>query len=51
MIYISIMFVLFITILQNLQKSIKLCHDRFVKFKTNSYYTKSNEIHLALGVM
>ena len=48
---ISIMIVLFITILQNLENSIKVCHDRFMKFKTNLYDTKSDEIHLGLGVM
>ena len=41
--------VLFITILQNQQSRIMLCHDRFMTFKTNRYYSQSNEIHLGLG--
>ena len=27
-----------------------LCHNRFMKFKTNRYHSKSDEIHLELGV-
>ena len=43
-----ITFVILITILQTLTNSIMLCHDRFVKFKTNIYYNKSDEIHSGL---
>ena len=47
---IPITIVLFITILQNQQKGVILFHDRLMKFKTNIYYSKSDEIDLGLGV-
>ena len=48
---IAITIVLFINILQKKKKKcILLCHDIFMKFKTNRYYSKSDEIHLWLGV-
>ena len=28
-----------------------LCHNRFMKFKTNRYHSKNDGIHLELGVM
>ena len=51
--YIAITIVLLITILQNYQICIMLCHDRFMKFKPNRYHSKnskSDEIHLGLEV-
>ena len=41
---IAITIILFITILQN-KKGIMLWHARFMKFKRNRYYNKSDEIH------
>ena len=46
---IVISIVLFITILQKKQK-VPCCHDRFMKFKMNRYHSKSDEIHVGLGV-
>ena len=31
-------------------KGIMHCHDRLMKFKTNRYYSKNDEIHLGLGI-
>ena len=39
-----------ITIVLFIWYRIMLCHNRFVKSKTNKYYSKSDEIHLGLGV-
>ena len=47
---IAIRIVLFITILQN-KNRYHVCHDRFMKFKMNRYHSKSDEIHVGLGVM
>ena len=44
---IAISIVLSITMLQKKQK---VCHDRFMKFKMNRYHSKSDEIHVGLGV-
>ena len=46
---IAIIIVSFITILQK-NKSYHVCHDRFMKFKMNRYHSKSDEIHVGLGV-
>ena len=47
---IPITIVLFIAILRNQQKSGMLCHETLIKFKTNRQYSKSDGIHLGLGV-
>ena len=44
---IAISIVLSITMLQKKQE---VCHDRFIKFKMNRYHSKSDEIHVGLGV-
>ena len=49
-IYLPPLFLFFITILQNSAGSNLLCHDRFMKFRTNKYYSRSDKIHLGLGV-
>ena len=46
---IAISIVLFVTILQKNERS-HVCHDRFMKFKMNTYHSKSDEIHVGLGV-
>ena len=44
------MIVLFITFYNNSARSNMLYHDRFMEFKANEYYIKSDEIHLGRGV-